>query len=409
MTCAKFLHHGGTHAQVHRTPDTRSSVPLRRRLLPATPGLPIRRQGHLRGPRDGPLRRRGRISSISETCRRLRDAPCEETYANALYANLFCLEELRRKVNAAFVDHLPRPLRRPRKRPLRLGVDLTLLPYYGQHSLESREIYRSQAKRGTNSFFAYATAYLVLQGQRFTLAVTPVMRSECLKEVLQELLLLVSKAGLKPGLLLLDRGFYSVAVIRYLQRARRPFLMPVVCHGRKADHPKGPSGSNVFKQEKKSGWFRHTLKDGKKDKATVWICVKRARWVDRHGRRKSDTWVYAYWGITPRRVDWVKETYRKRFGIETSYRQMNQCRIRTTTKKFNVRFLYVAIGLLLRNLWVWLHHFVLSSPRRGGRRYNWDLLRVERMLLWLERVAETMYGLVDTIATERDMPELVPS
>ena len=34
-----------------------------------------------------------RISSISETCRRLRDAPCEETYANALYANLFCLEE----------------------------------------------------------------------------------------------------------------------------------------------------------------------------------------------------------------------------------------------------------------------------------------------------------------------------
>ena len=409
MTCAKFLHHGGTHAQVHRTPDTRPSVPLRRRLLPATPGLPIRRQGHLRGPRDGPLRRRGRISSISETCRRLRDAPCEETYANALYANLFCLEELKRKVNAAFVDHLPRPLRRPRKRPLRLGVDLTLLPYYGQHSLESREIYRSQAKRGTNSFFAYATAYLVLQGQRFTLAVTPVMRSECLKEVLQELLLLVSKAGLKPGLLLLDRGFYSVAVIRYLQRARRPFLMPVVCHGRKADHPKGPSGSNVFKQEKKSGWFRHTLKDGKKDKATVWICVKRARWVDRHGRRKSDTWVYAYWGITPRRVDWVKETYRKRFGIETSYRQMNQCRIRTTTKKFNVRFLYVAIGLLLRNLWVWLHHFVLSSPRRGGRRYNWDLLRVERMLLWLERVAETMYGLVDTIATERDMPELVPS
>ena len=114
-------------------------------------------------------------------------------------------------------------------------------------------------------------------------------------------------------------------------------------------------------------------------------------------------------GDDPQAVDWVKETYRKRFGIETSYRQINQCRIRTTTKKFNVRFLYVAIGLLLRNLWVWLHHFVLSSPRRGGRRYNWDLLGVERMLLWLERVAETMYGLVDTIATERDMPELVPS
>src|SRR3954453_7118997 len=161
-----------------------------------------------------------RISSISETCRRLRDAPCEETYANALYANLFCLEQLKRQINAAFVDHLPRPLRRPRKRPLRVGVDLTLLPYYGRHPLDSREIYRSQAKRGTSSFFAYATAYLVLHGQRFTLAVTPVTRSESLKEVLQELLRLVSKAGLKPGLLLLDRGPHRVAVIRYLQRAR---------------------------------------------------------------------------------------------------------------------------------------------------------------------------------------------
>ena len=91
-----------------------------------------------------------RISSISETCRRLRDAPCEETYANALYANLFCLEE-----SAQGQRRLRRPpaqaVAPPRKRPLRLGVDLTLLPYYGQHSLESREIYRSQAKRGTNS------------------------------------------------------------------------------------------------------------------------------------------------------------------------------------------------------------------------------------------------------------------
>jgi Transposase DDE domain len=348
-----------------------------------------------------------RVSSISETCRRLAGVPSEQTYANALYANLFCLEQLKRKVNAAFRAHLPRALRRRRKRPLRVAIDLTLLPYYGQHPLGHPQIYRSKAKAGTRSFFAYATAYVMLHGQRFTLAVTPVTRSEQLKDVLQELLALVSKAGLRPDLLLLDRGFYSVAVIRYLQQARRPFLMPVVCHGRKADHPQGPSGSILFKLRKASGWFTHTLQNAKKEKATVSICVKRTRWTDRHGRKKWDTWVYAYWGITPKRVDWVKQTYRKRFGIETSYRQMNQCRIRTTTKRFNVRFLYVAIGLLLRNLWVWLHHVVLSSPRRGCRRYNWDRLRVKRMLLWLEQVAAEMYGLVLTIETERHMPQSV--
>jgi Transposase DDE domain len=350
-----------------------------------------------------------RISSISETCGWLRDAPCEETYANALYANLFCLEQLKHKINAAFRAHLPRALRRRRKRPLRVIIDLTLLPYYGQHSLDNCEIYRGQRKAGTRSFFAYATAYVLLHGQRFTLAVTPVTRSERLKDVLQELLHLVSKAGLRPGLLLLDRGFYTAEIIRYLQCARRPFLMPVTCHGRGADHPKGPSGSKVFKLMKKSGWFTHTVGDAKKGRvrATVSICVKRGRVRDRHGRTKWDTWVYAYWGITPKRVDWVKQTYRKRFGIETSYRQMNQCRIRTTTKKFNVRFLYVAIGLLLRNLWVWLHHVVLSTPRRGGRRYNWDRLRVKRMLRWLEKVAEKLYGSVLMVTTERHVPQSV--
>ena len=349
-----------------------------------------------------------RISSIHETCGRLAKAPCEETFTAALYPQLLDVNLIKRRVNAAFAGHLPRAIRRG-KRPLTIAVDLTLIAYYGKHPLDDTQVYRSQAKRGTNSFYAYATAYLVLHGERFTLAVIPVTQSESLKGVLQELLQAVSKMGLKIGLLLLDRGFCSVAVIRYLQQARRPFLMPMVCHGRKADHPLGPSASNVFKAMKKSGWSTHTLEDGKKNKATVSICVKRARYKNKHGQRKRETWVYAYWGITPKRVDWVKDTYRRRFGIETSYRQMNQCRIRTTTKKFHVRFLYVAIGLLLRNLWVWLHHVVLSSPRRGFRRYNWELLRVERMLLWLEDVARILYGLVDTVATERHIPESVPS
>jgi hypothetical protein len=36
-----------------------------------------------------------------------------------------------------------------------------------------------------------------------------------------------------------------------------------------------------------------------------------------------------------------------------------------------------------------------------------DLLPVERMLEWLEHVAVEMFGLVDKIATERDIPQSV--
>jgi len=151
-----------------------------------------------------------RISSISATCRRLAKAPYEETYTAALYPQLHDLNALKRRINAAIADHLPHALRRRRKRPLALAIDLTLIASYGQHPLDDAHVYRSQAQRGTNSFFASATASLILHGQRFTLAVNPVTRSESLQQVLQELFAVVSRAGLKIGLLLLDRGFSSV-------------------------------------------------------------------------------------------------------------------------------------------------------------------------------------------------------
>ena len=212
MTCAKFLHHGGTHAQVHRTPDTRPSLPLRRRLLPAAPGLPIRRQGHLRGPRDGPLRRRGAdlldlrdLPPPRPTHPARRPTPTPSTPTSSASSSSSA------RSTPPSSPTCPGPLRRRRKRPLRVAIDLTLLPYYGQHPLDSREIYRSKAKSGTHSFFAYATAYVILHGQRFTLAVTPVTRSECLKEVLQELLAPGEQGGAQTRLVavgprLLQRG-----------------------------------------------------------------------------------------------------------------------------------------------------------------------------------------------------------
>ena len=46
--------------------------------------------------------------------------------------------------------------------------------------------------------------------------------------------------------------------------------------------------------------------------------------------------------------------YRCRWGIETSYRLKNHCRIRTTTKNPVLRLLFVALAFILVNLWVYL-------------------------------------------------------
>ena len=243
---------------------------------------------------------------------------------------------------------------------------------------------------------------LVLHGERFTLAVAPVTRSESLKQVLQELLLVVSKRGLKIGLLLLDRGFYSVEVIRYLQQARRPFLMPMVCHGRKADHPLGPSGSNVFKAMKKSGWYTHTLQDAKKNQATVSVCVKRARCKNKHGKTEERDVGVRLLGDRPEAgglgEGHVPAAVRDRDELSSnepmSHPHDDQevpcavllCGDRVVAEE------PVGVAALLS---------CCRARAAGVGGINWDLLRVERMLIWLEEVAKSMYGLVVTSSNRK--------
>ena len=195
---------------------------------------------------------------------------------------------LQRQLNAVLAGHLPKTLR---KHLQRLAIDLTLIPYHGQPFRDLDEIYRGQAKSGTSHFHAYATAYVVRKGQRSTVALTGVKNGEPLKDVIQRLLRQAASVGVRPRLLLLDRGFYSVAVVRYLQAARYPFLMPVVCLGRSPKQRGGPTGSYVFRTCKNSGWSTYTLADAKKRTATVSICVKcrnyRGRGSGTGGRRKD--------------------------------------------------------------------------------------------------------------------------
>ena len=342
-----------------------------------------------------------RITALSDACQRLRDAPSDETVRKALLATLPDCAVLQRQLNAALAGHLPRALR---KHPQRLAIDLTLIPYHGQPFRDLHAIDRGQAKDGASHFHASATAYIIRKGQRYTVALTGVTKGEAPKDVVQRLLRQAASVGVRTRLLLLDRGSYSVAVVRSLQAARVPFLMPVVCHGRSPEHPDGPSGSSVFRTWKKRGWSAHTLSDTKKRTATVPIGVKcrnsRGQWK-RHGRQVL---IYASWGDQPPSPDAVFATYRLRFGIETSYRQLHAGRIRTTSRRPAVRLLYVGIALVLRNLWVWLHDTLLAMPRRGGRVILLERLRWGTLLLWLLHVAEEAFGSADTTFTERAVP-----
>jgi putative transposase len=284
-----------------------------------------------------------------------------------------------------------------------LAIDLTLFPYHGEPASNPKEIYRSKAKAGTSHFHAYASAYVVLAGERFTVALTRVEKGEKMEAVLMRLLAFVRKAGVDTKLLLLDRGFFSVGVIRYLQAARVPFLMPAMVRGRKPTKGQPASGMRAYQQWKKSGWGKHSMRDKDKRQATMDICVYCGNYQGQRKKHGRFTWLYAYWGWNPGDPRAVADLYRLRFGIETSYRQLKEARIKTSSRKPLLRLLFVALALLLRNVWVWFHWMVLSTPRRGRRRLNLHRLRFKTLLFWLQEVAKAVLGVVTETTTEREV------
>ena len=332
-----------------------------------------------------------RATSICDACQRLKKAPTGQAVYDALVAQLPRMAELERRLNLALQAKLPKGLFR-RNRPM--AIDLSEISYYGQPFKSSRELRRGKRKAGTTRFHCYATLYVVRRGQRFTVAMTYVWKQDSHVAVVQRLLEQARGIGLRPRYLLLDRGFYGLEVVQYLKSVRCPFLMPVVHRGRKSKRPLTElKGTRRFLAWKKSGFSTHVMKN-RKDQTSVGICVACR---PRHGRRKPRPLVFAFWGFRPGSPACVREEYRRRFGIETSYRQMNQGRMRTCTPNPQIRLLLVGIALVLRNLWVWLHHAVFGRVRGCGIELHLELLRLRTMLLLLQRCAEAWFGCTEDL------------
>lgn len=253
---------------------------------------------------------------------------------------------------------------------------------------------------------------MVFHGHRFTLALTPVKYGERMEEVVSRLLRQVRKIGGKGRLVLLDRGFYSVAVIRYLMAARCLFLLPVVHRGRLPKDGNVAGSTREFAPWKHSGYVQYTLYAADQNcwakSATVRICVSHKSEAASKKSYHRKTLVDAFWGIRPPGTRWVCETYRLRFGIETSYRQMNQARIRTCSRNPVLRLFFFGLAMLLRHVWVWFHLTVFAAGQSGRLILRLEVLPFRDLTLCLQRVAEICLGSIQLLLSQVDaIPQLV--
>ena len=159
-----------------------------------------------------------------------RHAPfSHETARRALRANLPDADTLTGRLVDALSDVLAFS-RRDRRRRWTVAIDIHNVPYYGCRSTPG--VVGGQKKRGTKSFFRYATAVLIHRRRRYTVGLLALTRSMPAHQVVAALLGQVEGHGLRVGGVVLDSEFDSGETLLGLQSRGLSYAVPLRRKGR---------------------------------------------------------------------------------------------------------------------------------------------------------------------------------
>jgi putative transposase len=201
--------------------------------------------------------------------------------------------------------------------------------------------------------------------------------------ILTHLLSELSSLNIKIEKLYLDREFFSISIIRWLQGLEIPFIIPAIRRGKEA-------GIKQFMKGKKSYRTNYKMSKNKEDYVDCNLAIIIKYKKGKRGKKGREYYVYVTHKIKIN-IEHIHCCYRKRFGIESSYRMKNICRIRTTTKKPVWRLLFVGISFLLVNIWVKILWKKVSKPRKGGRLVYNKIFSLKQMLSFLNHAIERIF------------------
>ena len=238
-----------------------------------------------------------------------------------------------------------------------VSIDFIDNPYHGEHYVDEGELCSMAPKDGTTTCHRYCTAYVVSNGKPVTLAMTYVRNDEDEADAVERVLARVENYPFEIDLLLADSGFYNERVIR---RARE--IAATVVHVPK----KGERMKDKLDTHKSYMTAYRMYKDSERELRFPLAVAVSYQNGDR-GKHGEVVRGYVACGVTDRSAKQVERLYRKRSGIETTYRLLRQARGITTTRDPVVRFAIMLVAALLENLWLVLRWAVVARPRQGGR------------------------------------------
>ncbi|MGH9895235.1 MAG: transposase, partial [bacterium] len=243
--------------------------------------------------------------------------------------------------------------------PVDVAIDRHNEPNYGA---EQPYMVGMERKAGTNRAHAYLTSQR-LGEPRLTIDLQLLNALRDQHDALAELLKQTLRRNPNLRSLLLDKGFYTLADIRLLLETGRDFIVPV---------PKTKALHNVeaelYRARQRVGvtgrfiaWRRYRMGEAGSGPEIIQVI----QWRPDADEPTGEYW----WAYACRRETSVEEfdewaqRYRRRWGIETGYRTLEDLRRRTTTHQYSNRLYLTLAALLLDVAW----HLVRHARRRRGR------------------------------------------
>lgn len=395
----KTTRHGAGLAPEQRDPTERKYPRLRRRratrvltdrearrrslawLLPLlTTSLPKKRFAPklLRSVADLILRAASRRTSIARARARSKRGPSER-HAQRVLEHLV-RRQTQRSLTLA-VREQARPFVPPH--PVDVAVDFHEIPYYGT-AIDPKhpQFVKTKEERGTHRAYRYVTLALVTHGFRLTVAARYLDHRGRRVAVLRDVLRDAESAGVRIARLYLDREFYTYDVLAWLTGQGRTVIVPLRLGSRQRKR---------WERGQRSYVTEHTMGDAKGGGPPLPLrihVVVRYQKGKRFGKHGCQYLIYAVLGhvaLDARHAIPLRNThdlYRRRFGIESSFRVAHQGLPRTCARSVAWRLLYLGVALMLENEWVIFRLQYTSEGRQGptGMDLREELLRFEDLL-----------------------------
>ena len=329
--------------------------------------------------------------TIHSVCQSMEDAPSDATVRGYLNEQLTVekMGEVEKQMNAALASQIPLPVF---KRARDTAIDYHEQAYYGKAPQAQGMWIRAESKDGTTHFYRVASAYVIWHALRVTLAIRFVLPEEDGVSILSDVLKSLKALKYKVKTLLLDRGFAGVRMMRFLSKTRLRVVVACTIRGKSG-------GTRALCVGSGSYTTRYTFHSPDYGDYTAKLAVCKvfttARRTRRH-KRHADWMIFIMirCGYSPKQV---RQMYRRRFGIESSYRCARSTRGWTTSPNPVIRFLLIALSFFLLNLWVKLRWLYAQIRRRGGRAIDYAHFRLNRLINWVILALNAIYKPVTTI------------